>query len=138
MPRIALRGPRRHSHRLIPVTTAVVGAPGSARRYLHSLWLLSARDLKVRYSTSALGYLWSILDPLAMSLIYWFVFTLVFDRLRVGETPYIVFLLAAHVIETVGTQEYVLRTETFLERLRAAYGDDAVADVQAHLSCRRP
>ena len=47
-------------------------------------------------------------------------------------------VLAAHVIETVGTQEYVLRQETFLERLRAAYGDDAVADVQAHLSCRRP
>ena len=27
------------------MTTAVVGAPGSPRRYLHSLWLLSARDL---------------------------------------------------------------------------------------------
>jgi ABC-2 type transport system permease protein len=74
---------------------ATIGAPGSPRRYLHSLWLLSERDLRVRYATSALGYLWSILDPLAMSLIYWFVFTQVFDRSRVGETPYIVFLLAA-------------------------------------------
>ena len=52
------------------MTTAAVGAPGSPRRYLHSLWLLSARDLKVRYSTSALGYLWSVLDPLVMSAIY--------------------------------------------------------------------
>ena len=51
------------------------GAPGTPRRYLHSLWLLSARDLKVRYSTSLLGYLWSVLDPLVMSVIYWFVFT---------------------------------------------------------------
>lgn len=76
------------------MSPAVVGAPGSPRRYLHSLWLLSARDLRVRYSTSALGYLWSVLDPLVMSGIYWFVFTQVFHR-DVGENPYIVFLITA-------------------------------------------
>jgi ABC-2 type transport system permease protein len=76
------------------VTAATVGAPGTPRRYLHSLWLLSARDLKVRYATSALGYLWSILDPLVMSGIYWFVFTQIFHR-DVGEDPYIVFLITA-------------------------------------------
>jgi len=76
------------------VTTAAVGAPGSPRRYLHSLWLLSARDLRVRYATSALGYLWSVLDPLVMSAIYWFVFTQVFER-TVGHEPYIVFLISA-------------------------------------------
>jgi ABC-2 type transport system permease protein len=74
--------------------TEAVGAAGSPRRYLHSLWLLSARDLKVRYSTSALGYLWSVLDPLVMSGIYWFVFTQVFHR-SAGEDPYIVFLITA-------------------------------------------
>jgi ABC-2 type transport system permease protein len=58
------------------------------------LWLLTVRDLRVRYSTSALGYFWSILDPLVMSGIYYFVFTQVFDR-SVGEQPYIVFLLTA-------------------------------------------
>ncbi|GAB7303864.1 ABC transporter permease [Clavibacter michiganensis subsp. michiganensis] len=65
-----------------------------AARYRRSLWLLTTRDLKVRYSTSALGWFWSILDPLVMSGIYWFVFTVVFSR-DVGEEPYIVFLLAA-------------------------------------------
>lgn len=73
---------------------STVAAAGTPRRYLHSLWLLSARDLKVRYSTSMLGYLWSILDPLVMSAIYWFVFTQVFHR-DVGEEPYIVFLIGA-------------------------------------------
>ena len=76
------------------MTSATVGAPGSPRRYLHSLWLLSARDLKVRYATSALGYLWSVLDPLVMGAIYWFVFTQIFGR-GVGEEPYIVFLISA-------------------------------------------
>lgn len=76
------------------MSQAAVGAPGTPRRYLHSLWLLSARDLKVRYATSWLGYLWSVLDPLVMSLIYWFVFTQVFER-PAGEKPYIVFLIVA-------------------------------------------
>lgn len=74
-------------------TAAAAGPPGSLRRNLHSLWLLSARDLRVRYTTSALGYLWSVLDPLVMSLIYWFVFTVVFHR-SAGEQPYIVFLIS--------------------------------------------
>lgn len=57
------------------------------------LALLVRRDLKVRYSDSVLGYVWSILDPLMMGLIYWFVFTVIFHRL-VGEEPYILFLLS--------------------------------------------
>jgi ABC-2 type transport system permease protein len=63
-------------------------------RYRHSLWLLTQRDLRVRYSTSFLGYFWSILDPLVMAGIYWFVFTQVFQR-GVGHDPYIIFLLSA-------------------------------------------
>ena len=57
------------------------------------LTLLVRRDLKVRYAQSVLGYLWSVLDPLMMALVYWFVFTQIFVR-TVGETPYILFLLS--------------------------------------------
>jgi ABC-2 type transport system permease protein len=63
-------------------------------RYRRSLWLLTSRDLKVRYTTSALGYLWSILDPLLMAGIYLFVFVLVFNRHVPGQSPYIVFLVS--------------------------------------------
>jgi ABC-2 type transport system permease protein len=68
-----------------------------AQRYRHSLWLLTKRDLKVRYSVSVLGYLWSILDPLLMSGIYYFVFVILFGRGANTpiEEPYIVFLLCA-------------------------------------------
>ena len=74
-----------------PALTARAWSPFT--RYRRSLWLLTTRDLRVRYSTSALGYLWSILDPLVMAAIYWFVFTQVFGR-GVGQEPYIVFLLS--------------------------------------------
>lgn len=39
-------------------------------------------------------------------------------------------MLATYVLETVGTQEYVLRHEDFLTRLGAAYGDDVVQRVR--------
>ncbi len=47
-------------------------------------------------------------------------------------------LLATYVIETVGTQEYELARTHFLERMARAYGDDAAADVEPHVSCPRP
>ncbi|RZS57555.1 ABC-2 type transport system permease protein [Microcella putealis] len=68
-------------------------ARSASAAYRQSLWLLTSRDLKVRYSTSFLGYLWSVLDPLVMAAIYWFVFTQIVER-TVGATPYIVFLIA--------------------------------------------
>ena len=42
-------------------------------------------------------------------------------------------LLATHVVETVGTQEYSYTSARFLERLGKAYGDDAAAEVEPHL-----
>lgn len=43
-------------------------------------------------------------------------------------------LLATYVIETIGTQEYQLAQQHFLERLAAAYGPEAAAEVAPHLS----
>ena len=42
-------------------------------------------------------------------------------------------LLATHVVETVGTQEYAYDRGSFLERLADAYGEQAGADVAPHL-----
>lgn len=42
-------------------------------------------------------------------------------------------LLATMVIETVGTQEYDVKPEEFLDRLATAYGDDAADDVRPRL-----
>ena len=58
------------------------------------LSLLVTRDLKVKYSDSVLGYFWSVLEPLMLAVVYWFVFTQLMTR-SLGEAPYIVFLLCA-------------------------------------------
>ena len=57
------------------------------------LWLLIVRDLKVRYAGSVLGYLWTILDPLMMTGVYWFIFSVVFTGRRIGEDPYVLFIV---------------------------------------------
>lgn len=42
-------------------------------------------------------------------------------------------LMAAHVLETTGTQEYDLRAESFAKRMAEAYGDVAADEVRAML-----
>jgi adenosine kinase len=42
-------------------------------------------------------------------------------------------LLAAYVLETVGTQEYQLKSAEFADRLAESYGDDCAAEVLPHL-----
>ena len=44
-------------------------------QYREAVRNLVARDLKVRYSNSALGVVWSLFSPLLMTLVYYVVFT---------------------------------------------------------------
>ncbi|MFC6288562.1 carbohydrate kinase family protein [Nocardioides sp. GCM10027113] len=46
-------------------------------------------------------------------------------------------LLAVYVVEQVGTQEYTLSREAFLERCEAAYGAEAAAELAPHLRTLR-
>ena len=57
------------------------------------LQTLVRRDLKIRYGRSILGYLWTLIDPLAMAGVYYLVFGLIFQRAEVESLPFIVFLL---------------------------------------------
>jgi adenosine kinase len=45
-------------------------------------------------------------------------------------------VLASYVVETVGPQEYTLGQSGFLDRVEAAYGAEAAAEVQPLLACR--
>jgi ABC-2 type transport system permease protein len=72
---------------------------GRVVRYRRILRLLVVRDLKVRYAGSALGYLWTVLDPLLMSAVYWFVFTQIFHRTAGTEfEPYMLYLVTGQLI----------------------------------------
>ncbi len=60
--------------------------------YLRDLLLeLTHKEIKVRYKSSILGYLWSVLNPLSMALIYFFAFKVV---VRMPMENYPIFLIA--------------------------------------------
>src|SRR6478672_1662630 len=59
------------------------------------VWTLVQRDLRVRYSRSLLGYVWTVLDPLLMASVYFVVFTFIFKAGgRVADKPYFLYLLS--------------------------------------------
>jgi ABC-type polysaccharide/polyol phosphate export permease len=56
------------------------------------VWVLAKRELKARYRGSALGFLWSLINPLLLLAIYSVIFTLVFRQRASGLHPYALFL----------------------------------------------
>jgi ABC-2 type transport system permease protein len=67
-------------------------------QYRRILKLLVKRDLKVRYAGSALGYVWTVLDPLLMSVVYWFVFEKIFHRTAgLGFSPFMIYLVSGQL-----------------------------------------
>ena len=76
--------------------------PVARRRGIAALWrhrdalrLLVRRDLTVRYQQSLLGYFWTMLDPLATAVTYWFVFGVLYgDKRPADGEPYVLFLVS--------------------------------------------
>jgi len=62
----------------------------------------------------------------------------VVEGLPLRESAELGSMLATYVIETVGTQEYELGTESFLARLAEAYGRESADLIAAHVRLPRP
>ena len=72
---------------------------GDLRRALSLTWMLAVTDFKLRYFGSVLGYLWTLMRPLMLFGVLYFVFTKVFT---IGEEVkhYPVYLLTSIVLFT--------------------------------------
>lgn len=60
-------------------------------RYRSLLATLTSRELKARYRGSVLGYMWSLVNPLLLLVVYTFVFSQIFEP-RDDVAPYGLFL----------------------------------------------
>jgi len=63
-------------------------------RFRGLLATLVSRELKARYRGSALGYVWSLVNPLLLLVVYTFVFGFILKARFAGAEPYGLFLMA--------------------------------------------
>lgn len=80
---------------------------------LHLLRELVKRDFHARFTGSALGVTWAVLQPLSLVALYWFVFTFMIPGGRAGGTggEYIYFLISG-LIPWLGINEGLIRSTT--------------------------
>ena len=64
---------------------------GQATYYRDLIWVLVSKELKLRYHSTAFGYLWSLLHPLAFATVYFVLFKVV---MRFDMPDYALFLIA--------------------------------------------
>ena len=67
---------------------------GQIFRFRGLLATLTSRELKARYRGSALGFLWSLANPLLLLAVYTFVFSVVFQPRVAGADPYALFVVS--------------------------------------------
>jgi ABC-type polysaccharide/polyol phosphate export systems, permease component len=63
----------------------------SMRYYIDLVTVLTHKELKVRYKSNVLGYLWSIAHPLSMAVVFYLTFKII---MRINIENYVVFLIA--------------------------------------------
>ena len=81
------------------------------RPWLELVELLIRRDLKIRYRSSVLGYLWSMLNPLLMMLILTAVFS---HAMKVTSEHFSVYLISGILCWNIFSQSVNLGTNSFV------------------------
>lgn len=84
----------------------------AAFRNLHLLNQLVRRDFAARFTGSALGLGWAILQPLTLVLLYWFVFTALIPQGPGAENNRYVLFLIAGLVPWIGFSEGIMRATT--------------------------
>jgi homopolymeric O-antigen transport system permease protein len=59
-------------------------------RYAELTFVLTKKEIKVRYKSYLLGYIWSIANPLAFALVFYFVFQVI---MKIQVENYVLFLI---------------------------------------------
>lgn len=77
----------------------------------HLLFQLVKRDISIRFTGSALGLLWAVLQPLMLVSLYWFVFSIILSRSTGSGGGYMYFLIAG-LLPWLAFNEGVVRSTT--------------------------
>ncbi|MGH8881950.1 MAG: ABC transporter permease, partial [Stackebrandtia sp.] len=78
--------------RIFPKTTGLT----ALWRHRQTLRVLVQRDLAVKYQKTVMGYLWSLIEPLGMAAIYFFIFGILRDAADIDGASY-----ALHIVSGI-------------------------------------
>src|SRR4051795_13359707 len=84
-------------------------AEASIYKNLNLLRELIRRDFNARFTGSALGLAWAVLQPLSLVVLYWFVFTFMIPRGPGGGDGYIYFLISG-LLPWLAINEGIIRS----------------------------
>jgi lipopolysaccharide transport system permease protein len=59
------------------VPTKIENLLSNIYNYKDIFWVLTQKQIKVRYKSTVLGYLWSVLNPLLYTFLYYFIFSVI-------------------------------------------------------------
>ena len=79
------------------------------------VWELAKNDCKARFSSSALGAVWTFLQPLINILVIWYVFEIGFKNPPVDDVPFIVWYLPAFLSWNFFSEGLSTSTTSLLE-----------------------
>ena len=85
---------------------------GRLGRKLNLIRELALKDLKIRYSRPALGFLWAFLSPLLTVAIFYIVFGLIL-KVKTEEAPFVLYLMSG-VFPWMFFQDSIFRSVTSL------------------------
>lgn len=60
----------------------------------HLVFTMAVREVKSQYVGSSLGFLWTIIQPIVMITVFWFVFSVGFKARPMNDVPFVVWLTA--------------------------------------------
>lgn len=112
--------------------------------YRDLILVLLSKDFKVRYKSTFMGYAWSVLQPLVMSLIFASIFSII---MRVQVEAYAYYLIAGMfpwqwITNTTGaSNHYFLGNRTLIKKVqfdRSALVLAAVLNEAVHFLCCMP
>ena len=84
----------------------------SIPRNLNLLHQLVRRDFTARFTGSALGIGWAVLQPLTLVILYWFVFTFMIPQGPGAANGEYVYFLIAGLVPWIGFNEGIMRSTT--------------------------
>lgn len=73
---------------------------------------MALREIRNRYVGSFIGMVWSVLHPMVMVFIYWFVFSVGFKMQPTGDHPFVIWFFCAYVPFTTFSEMISITSES--------------------------